>query len=107
MEQFLAALQGRNWYAAAAIGLGALIWAWRRWGSALWEKIPDGWRWVPPMLIAGAGGFVAAQQSGADWKAAALASVGAVWGIALPAMGGHGFLKELAQRPAAPEEKKK
>jgi xanthine/uracil/vitamin C permease (AzgA family) len=106
----------RDWYAVAAVALGALVYAWRRFAPALWARVPDGWRWLPPVLIAGAAGFTEAFQRGLGWRDALGAAVSAGFGIGLTAMGGHSLLKESklpygrkpdgspASRPQPPSE---
>lgn len=100
--QLLQAFRAHNWYAVAALLLFCLISFWKNVPLArvLYQKIPDGWRWLPPVAVAGATGFFTAFFEGADYKQALLQLVVAVVAIALPAMGLQGGLQELRKRGA-------
>lgn len=94
LEQFAQALELKDWYAVAAIALWTLIWAWKRFASKLYEKIPDGWRHLPPLLLASLTGFVTAWQEGQPLSTALTAAVGGALTIGLGSMGIQGMLKE-------------
>lgn len=88
-------LNSHNWYAVAAILLGAVIFAARKATPAMWQKVPDGWRWAPAAVVSFATGFVTAYQEGKDVTAAIVAGMGAVFFVGLPASGAHGWAKEV------------
>ncbi len=94
LEKTLEALQLRDWYALSAVALYVAIAVWKRAGGKLANRIPDPWRWLPPVLISAATGFVASWQSGASWQASALGAVGAIATMAIPAMGLQSWVKQ-------------
>ncbi|HWA29089.1 MAG TPA: hypothetical protein VG734_25795 [Lacunisphaera sp.] len=90
------AIQLRNWYAVAALVLTLLIQVVRK-APILrdaWAKIPNGWRWLVPILSGGVTGFVDAYNSGLPLGAAAVATLGGALGIGLGAMGLNAALTE-------------
>lgn len=94
-EQLLKAIQNRQWYPVAAIGLFYAIALWKKHGqSRLGPKVPEGWKWVVPVLLAAAIGFTDGFFAGLDWQSAAWRAGYAVLALALPAMGWQGALKE-------------
>ena len=95
MNALLTAIEAQNWYAVAAIIIGALVFAWKRFEPVVWEKIPGNWRFLVPLLMAAATGFVAAFNEGEELSVALLKSVVAAFYAGLPAAGGHHVLKDL------------
>ncbi len=91
LDELFAALQFRNWYAVAAIGLYVLMILWKRLGLS--KKIKDPYRWLPPALVAAATGFYAAFREGADWQTALLSALGGFATIGIPAMGIDSFIR--------------
>lgn len=89
------ALSAKNWYLLAATVIGLIVFAWRRLAPGLWEKIPNGYRLIPPIALAGLIGFLQAFQAGKTWKYALAQLVGCALWAGLLAMGGHGGLVEL------------
>lgn len=89
------AIEARAWYPAAALLLWYVLRAWKAYGAGkLLPRTPEGWRWLPPLLIAGVTGFVDGYASGLPLRGAAWRSVFAVFALGLPAMGVQGGLKE-------------
>lgn len=93
-EDLLTAIQSRAWYPIVGIALWLAMDLWKRLAPNLSAKIPDGWRWLPPVVVAAAGGFVDAYQSGASAGLAACVALYAVLGVAAPSMGLHSALRE-------------
>lgn len=86
-----------SWYAVVAILLQMLVIQGTRKHSKLallWQKVPDGFRFVPGAVMSFAGGFVAAFSQGAPFGWALAVGGGAIVGIALPASGLAAWLKE-------------
>lgn len=102
MNQLLDAFRLHNWYALVAIGLTFLLQAVRANSvplltsalNKLWFKVPDGWRWLVPVLTGAATAFTAAFAQGVSFQMALVAIVGGVLGIGTPSMGLHAALKE-------------
>lgn len=61
---FGAAIAARDWYLLAALVLALAVRTWARFSPQLYYRIPRGWRWVPPLALAGAAAFVDGQASG-------------------------------------------
>jgi hypothetical protein len=94
-EQLVKAIQDRQWYPVAAIALWYGIALWKKHGAArIGPKIPEGWKWLVPVLTAAAIGFTDGFFSRLDAEGAAWRAAYAVIGLALPAMGWQGALKE-------------
>ena len=96
VDQLVGALQLHNWYAVAALLLMLLVQFARKAPvvSTWYAKIPNGWRWLPPIVGGAAAAFTAAFQAGAPLKMALLQALGGALGIGLPSMGGAALLKE-------------
>jgi len=96
MDQLLNALHLHNWYALAALllTLGVQVFRKAPWSSDLWQKIPNGWRWLLPVLSGAITGFTQAFAAGLDLPAAVLAAIGGAIGISIPAMGINSLLTE-------------
>jgi hypothetical protein len=96
IDQLIGALQLRNWYAVAALVLMLLVQIARKAPvvSTWYAKIPNGWRWLPPIVGGAVAAFVAAFQAGAPLNLALLQALGGALGIGLPSMGGAALLKE-------------
>lgn len=92
-DDLIPAIQGRNWYAVAAIVIWALIALWKNRAPEIYYRIPDGWRWLPPVLLAACTGFVDGFASGLPWRQAALRALFAVLTMGVGAMGLHGAAK--------------
>lgn len=93
LDDIIPAIQGRNWYALAALAIWALIAIWKQRSPELYYRIPDGWRWLPPVLLAVCTGFVDGFASGLPWRQAALRALFAVLTMGIGAMGIHGAAK--------------
>lgn len=82
------ALQMRNWYALAALGLLLLVQLSKTPVlGRVWAKIPDGWRTYSVLVAGAVAGFTAAFQDGKPFSEALLAAVGGALSISLGAMG--------------------
>lgn len=90
LDQLLPAIQNRNWYAVAAIAVWLVIAAWKRYAPEVYYRIPDGWRWLPPVLLAVCTGFVDGYLSGLPWQQSALRALFAALTMGVGAMGVHG-----------------
>jgi hypothetical protein len=115
MDQLIQALHLHNWYAFAAIALTLLVQLIRTTPKLqdLWRKIPDGWRWLVPVVSGAATGFTQAYAANLPLVAALLGAIGGAVGISIPAMGINAFLTEspvrwngssggLSPKPGAP-----
>jgi hypothetical protein len=79
---------------AAAVTLLVQVFRRAPWLSALWQRIPDGWRWLPAMVAGGVWTWAERLQGGALPAEAAAGAVGASVAIGLTAMGIHATAKE-------------
>lgn len=94
-ESFQTAVQARSWYPVAGVVLWFLLKLWKdHLGGKLLPRVPEGWRWAPPLLIAAATGFVDGYLSGLPLRDAGLRALFALFAIALPAMGVQSAVKE-------------
>jgi hypothetical protein len=95
-DELVTALRLHNWYAIVAFALMAFTQLVRKHPvtSPWWQKIPDGWRFVPGVVASFAVGFTTAFLGHETFGAAIVAGFGGVAGIALPAMGLAAGLKE-------------
>ena len=93
-DDVIKAVEGRNWYALAAFAVLALIMGWKRFSPDLYYRIPEGYRWIPPLMLAALTGFADAYQSQLPWQQALLRAGYAILVIGLGASGAHGWLKE-------------
>jgi hypothetical protein len=97
-NKILDAFRMRNWFAVAALALMIVLQVIRQNKvpglTKLWFKVPDGWRWIGPVLIGAATAFTTAFAQGVDFAHALLAVVGGLLGISLPSMGWHAVAKE-------------
>lgn len=91
-DDIIPAIQGRNWYAVAALVIWAIVAVAKSRAPELYYRIPDGWRWLPPVLLAAATGFVDGFASGLPWQQAATRALFAVLTMGVGAMGVHGAL---------------
>lgn len=84
------------WYALAALILTTVVQIVRKSPVLrdLWRRIPDGWRWVIPVLGGSVTGLVHGLHVGAPLAHLALYAGAGALGISLPAMGLHALLKE-------------
>lgn len=88
------AIENRNWYALVALAIWGLIFAWKKLAPDLYYKIPEGWRWLPPIVLAGLTGFIDGYTSGLPWQQSSLRAVWALLTMGIGAMGVHGALAE-------------
>jgi hypothetical protein len=103
IEPIFNALQMRNWYAVAALVLTLVIQVIRKNPGlpvlaklkALWNKTPNGLRWVWPATGGAATAFVGAFQAGVEIRGALMAALGGVISIGIGAMGLNALLTEL------------
>jgi hypothetical protein len=101
IEDLIIAIESRAWYPAAALVLWYVLDAWKKCGAGrVLPRVPDGWRWLPPLFVAAVTGFVDGYVSqlplsGSLWRAAF-----AVVALGLPAMGVQSGLKESPLRGA-------
>lgn len=94
-EQLIQAIKDRQWYPVAGIALFYAIAVWKKHGQKyLGPKIPEGWKWIVPVLLAAAIGFSDGFFAGLDWQGAAWRAGYAVLAIGFSAMGWQGALKE-------------
>jgi hypothetical protein len=102
IDPIFEALKLRNWYAGAALILALVIQLIRKnpnWPvlaklKALWNKTPDGYRFLWPTTIGAVTAFVAAFEAGVPLTGALLAALGGALGIGIPSMGVAAVLKE-------------
>lgn len=92
IDDLIPAIQGRNWYAVASIVIWAIVALVKNRAPEWYYRIPDGWRWLPPVLLAAATGFVDGFASGLPWQQAAMRALFAVVTMGVGAMGVHGAL---------------
>lgn len=92
LDDLIPAIQGRNWYAVAALAIWAIVAFAKNRAPEWYYRIPDGWRWLPPVLLAAATGFVDGFASGLPWQQAATRALFAVVTMGVGAMGVHGAL---------------
>lgn len=100
MDKIVEALHLHNWYALAALLLTLAVQLFRKApkSSELWAKIPDGWRWLLPVVSGAVTGFTQAFAAGLPFPSAALAAFGGAIGISIPAMGINSLLTEAPLR---------
>lgn len=96
MPDIATALQLHNWYALAALILLLVTQLFRKAPKLgdIWRKVPDGWRWLFPVVSGAVAGFTGAFQAGQPLASALVASVGGAIGISIPAMGLNALLTE-------------
>jgi hypothetical protein len=84
------------WYALAALILTAVVQVVRKSPVLrdLWRSIPDGWRWLVPVLAGASTGLIHGLESGVPLLQLALYAGAGALGISLPAMGLHALLRE-------------
>lgn len=91
----ITAVQARAWYPLAAIALWYALKLWKAYGAGrLLPRVPEGYRWVPPLVIAGATGFVDGYLTGLPLNAALWRGAFALFTIGLGSMGVQGAAKE-------------
>jgi TctA family transporter len=85
-----------NYYSIAALALTLIVYALRKLPGLknVWQKIPDGWRWLVPTLAGALAGLIPLVQSGASVKDIAMALLAGLFGISLPAMGVAAAVKD-------------
>jgi hypothetical protein len=97
MDDILKAIQFHNWYAVAALALTLLIQAHRKFpwlGAELWARIPDGLRFLVPLIGGAATGFVQAYLAGKGLSDALGEALRAALGIGGLSMGYAAALRE-------------
>lgn len=96
MQPILEALRLHDWYAVAALALTLITQLIRKspYLQKAWAKIPDGYRWMIPIVSGAVTGFTAAFHEGLPAADAILGAVGGALGLGLPAMGLAAALKE-------------
>lgn len=98
LTAIFAAFQMHNWYALAALVLMGLLQVIRSnrvpFLTKLWYRVPDGWRWLGPLLFGASTAFVTAFANGLSFAQACAAIVGGIFGIGFPSMGIHAAAKE-------------
>jgi hypothetical protein len=96
-SQILESVQVRNWYAVAALGITFAIQLLRKWPllrKLIWSRVPDGARFLIPMVGGAAVAFVAAYSEGQTLSEALIAALGGALTIGLGSMGAAAALKE-------------
>lgn len=95
-NSLVAALRVHDWYAIVAIVMLLTIQLFRSHPltADTWQKIPEGWRFLPAVITSFSIAFVKAFLDKAAPLDAVVAGVGGVLGIAIPAMGLAAALKE-------------
>lgn len=89
------AIEARAWYPVAGICLWYLLRAWKLYGSGkILPRVPEGWRWLPPLLVAALTGFVDGYLQGTSLRVALTMAVFGLVSMGLPAMGVQGAAKE-------------
>lgn len=92
LDDLIPAIQGRNWYAVASIVIWAIVAFAKSRAPEWYYRIPDGWRWLPPVLLAAATGFTDGFTTGLSWQQALARAGFAVVTMGVGAMGVHGAL---------------
>lgn len=94
-EDLTRAIEARAWYPVAGICLWYLLRAWKLYlADKVLPRTPDGWRWLPPLLIAAATGFVDGYLRDEPFTVTLALAVFAAVSMGLPAMGVQGAAKE-------------
>lgn len=88
------AVEGRNWYALAVFAVFALVLLSKKLAPTYYNKIPDGYRWITPLALAAATGFIDSYYAQLPWKQALIRAGYAVLTMGFGAAGAHGLLKE-------------
>lgn len=90
----ITSLIDHNWYAVSVASVMIITQLARKYASDLWQKIPNGLRFLPPVLSAAALAFVHGFAKNEVWTQAGIDALNSIWQIAIPAMGGAAALKE-------------
>ena len=93
-DDVIRAVEGRNWYSLATFAVLALIIGWKKLAPSLYYKIPDGYRWIPPLALAALMGFVDGYYAQLPWKQSLIRAGYAILAAGFGAAGAHGILKE-------------
>lgn len=93
-EALLIAIEAKNWYAVAAIVIGTFIFLWKKIAPVVWKRISPRWRFLVPLFLGWATGFVGGFVEGKDLMGALLQAFVAAFYAGLPAAGGHHVLKD-------------
>lgn len=97
IKEVVEAAQLHDWYAVAALCITISTQLLRKvpWlYDKVWSKIPDGWRWLVPVVKAALVAFVGAFVEGLPLTQALYAAVGGAVGIGAPSMGLAAWLRE-------------
>lgn len=62
--------------------------------SAGYKKIPEGWRWLVPVIAGAAMGFVKAYEAGYTWVGALMETGAGIFGVSFISMGINAGLKD-------------
>lgn len=101
-QQFIEALYARDWYVVVALTLYAIIFVGKKntyLREQVWHRIPEAWRWVVPVLVGAATGFVDAFQLSLPWEQALIRALAGAFFIGASAMGLQSAIKESTQKP--------
>jgi len=98
MNEIIAAAQMKDWYVFAGLVLTLIIQIVRKTPKLknVWEKVPEGARFLIPLITGAAGGFTEAFASGATWQDALLQALMGALGIGMTSMG---FAAALTDSP--------
>lgn len=95
MTDLITAIESRAWYPVAAIVLWYVLQLWKQTlGGKLIPRIPEGYRWIPPLALGAASGFVDGYLNGATLQGSLGLAVYGLVAIGLGSMGVQGALKE-------------
>ena len=101
IEDILAALAARDWYAAAVAGVLIAV-AILKARPTIWDRLPRSLQWLPAVLLGAAIGFVDAAQSGIVWHLALIQAASAGLQIGLGAVGVYHASKRVVSKPKPP-----
>lgn len=89
LDSVTAAMRLKSWYAFVAFGLMILLQIVRKHPltSPYWQKIPNGWRFLPGTLAGFATGFLQGYHNHLPVMGAVITGLGGIAGITIPAMG--------------------
>lgn len=96
VQQFEQLVSSRALYPIMAVLLTLVIQVARKTPrlSALLHKIPDGWRWLTPVVAGGVVGFVNGYQKGYQLTGALTEAAAGLFGVSFTSMGVAAALKE-------------
>lgn len=97
LNQLVESFALRNWYAVVALALTLAIQVVRKipaLKNLLWSWVPDGAKFLVPLLAGGVAAFIGAFSEGLGWREALWKAVGGALAIGVPSMGFAALLKE-------------